>query len=48
MQDPEARQYGADALAGTIAFGKAPASRSTTMDDVNDYCFAAKPPRKIT
>lgn len=47
MQDPQARQYGADALAGSITFNNQPASRNTSMDDLNEYGFAAGPPRQI-
>lgn len=47
MQDPEARQWGPDALAGTITFNNSPESRNTTMDDMNEYGFAAGPPEKI-
>lgn len=47
MQDPETRQYGSEALAGTITFDDTAASRNTTLDDVNDYGFAAGPPLRI-
>lgn len=49
MQDPEVRQsgYGDGALSGTITFNDRPPSRNGSLDDINEFGFAAGPPRRI-
>lgn len=48
MQDAAARATaGATAIAGTLTFLNSPPSRNASLDDYNEYGYAAGPPRQI-
>lgn len=47
MQSPAERTSGPTAVGGTITFLDSPPSRNASLDDYNDYGYAAKPPRQI-
>ncbi|KAG8159792.1 hypothetical protein KVR01_010429 [Diaporthe batatas] len=47
MQSPAARTSGPTAVGGTITFLNDPPSRDASLDDYNNYGFAAGPPRQI-
>lgn len=47
MQDPESRVWGANSLGGTITMLNDPPSANTTLEDWNEYGYAAGPARQI-
>lgn len=47
MQSPAERTSGPTAVGGTITFLDSPPSRNASLDDYNEYGYAAKPPRQI-
>lgn len=47
MQSPEERTSGPTAVGGTITFLNDPPSRNASLDDYNNYGYAAGPPRQI-
>lgn len=47
MQSPEERTAGSTAIGGTLTFLNDPPSRNTSLDDYNEYGYAAGPARQI-
>lgn len=47
MQDPAERTSGSTAVGGTLAFLNDPPSQNASLENYNEYGYAAGPPRQI-